>query len=122
MVKLGPFLTHFEGSKASGVETKKPRNPLRIKGFSLIGPAGFEPTTSTTPTNKPGFENPAKHWAKCDDAERLHQCLHQIAELVERGMLEKLAEAIADSLEPDALERLADALNKRAERTDPKWV
>ncbi len=40
---------HFEGSKASGVETKKPRNPLRITGFSLIGPAGFEPTTSTTP-------------------------------------------------------------------------
>ena len=40
---------HFEGSKASGVETKKPRNPLRIAGFSLIGPAGFEPTTSTTP-------------------------------------------------------------------------
>jgi hypothetical protein len=31
------------------VETKKPRNPLGITGFSLIGPAGFEPTTSTTP-------------------------------------------------------------------------
>jgi hypothetical protein len=48
--------------------------------------------------------------------------LHQIAELVERVGLEKLAEAIVNSLEPNALERLADALNKRAERTDAKWV
>ncbi len=28
---------------------KNPANPLGITGFSLIGPAGFEPTTSTTP-------------------------------------------------------------------------
>ena len=40
---------HFEGSTASGRKTKKPCNPLGITGFSLIGPAGFEPTTSTTP-------------------------------------------------------------------------
>ena len=114
--QIGSIPDHFDGSTASGVETKKPRNPLRITGFSLIGPAGFEPTTSTTPTNKRGVKSSAKHWAKCDGAERLHQCLHQIAELVERGGLENLAEAIADSLEPDVLQRLADALNKRAER------
>ena len=28
---------------------KNPANPLGIAGFSSIGPAGFEPTTSTTP-------------------------------------------------------------------------
>jgi hypothetical protein len=98
---------------------KTPWNLLRNQGFSLIGPAGFEPTTSTTPRLRRGNESPAKHWAKYDGAERLHQCLHQIAELVERGGLENLAEAIADSLDPDALQRLADALNKRAERIDP---
>ena len=47
--QIGSIPDHFDGSTASGVETKKPRNPLRITGFSLIGPAGFEPTTSTTP-------------------------------------------------------------------------
>ena len=78
-----------------------------------VGPAGFEPTTSTTPTNKRGFENPAKHWAKCDDAERLHQCLHQIAELIERDGLETLAEVLVDSLEPDSLEWLANAISRR---------
>ena len=40
---------HFEEHAMSGSGTKKPCNPLRITGFSSIGPAGFEPTTSTTP-------------------------------------------------------------------------
>lgn len=62
------------------------------------------------------LEDAVKHWSNCDDRERLHQCLHQIAELVERDKLETLAEVLADSLEPDALERLADALNRRCER------
>jgi len=36
----------FGGSSRN---TKKPHNSLGITGFSLVGPAGFEPTTSTTP-------------------------------------------------------------------------
>ena len=119
---LGAISDTLDADSHSTEKRKNPANNKVFAGFSLIGPAGFEPTTSTTPTNKGGFENPAKHWTKCDDSERLHQCLHQIAKLVERVGLENLVEAIADSLEPDALERLADALNKRAERTDPKWV
>ncbi len=122
----------FNVSEVVGAGTKKAQE---IQGFDAIcrllaslgetltvDDIGLEPTTPTMSTSESIDENPANYWAKCDDAERLHQCLHQIAELVERGRLEKLAEAIADSLEPDALERLADALNKRAERTDPKWV
>ena len=33
----------------SDSETKKPLGSQGTQGFSLIGPAGFEPTTSTTP-------------------------------------------------------------------------
>jgi len=40
---------HFDAKRESDIETKKPRNLLSIAGFSQIGPAGFEPTTSTTP-------------------------------------------------------------------------
>ncbi len=99
-----------------GAKPKNKKNLANTKVFARfqkIGPAGFEPTTSTTPTNKRSFETPAKHWAKCDDAERLHQCLHQIAELVERDGLETLAEVLVDSLEPDSLERLANAISPR---------
>jgi integrase len=40
---------YFADQQEGDSETKKPCNPLGITGFSLIGPAGFEPTTSTTP-------------------------------------------------------------------------
>ncbi len=37
------------GSVEAPLETKKPHNSLGITGFSQVGLAGFEPTTSTTP-------------------------------------------------------------------------
>ena len=80
-----------------------------------MGGTELESVTSTMSTIGRSLENAVKHWSNCDDRERLHQCLHQIAELVERDKLETLAEVLADSLEPGTLVRLADALNRRSQ-------
>jgi hypothetical protein len=65
-------------------------------------------------TSKRSLKNAAKHWANCDTRERLHQCLHQIAELVERNGPETVADALAELLGVDGCERLADAIGRQA--------
>jgi UDP-N-acetylglucosamine:LPS N-acetylglucosamine transferase len=77
-----------------------------------MGDTELESVTSTMSTSKRSPKNAVNRGANCDTRERLHQCLHQITELVERDRLETLAEALADSLEPDALERLADVVSR----------
>ena len=71
----------------------------------------FELATSTSRTKQPSDGNAVKRRTKRDNRERLHQCLHQIAELVERDGPETLVELLVDSLDSEALERLVDALN-----------
>ena len=46
---LGAISDTLDGYSHSTEKRKNPANPLRNAGFSSIGPAGFEPTTSTTP-------------------------------------------------------------------------
>ena len=46
---LGALPVTLDGESDSEEKRKNPANPLGNAGFSLIGPAGFEPTTSTTP-------------------------------------------------------------------------
>jgi hypothetical protein len=48
-VKSSQFLTILRAPKREVGKRKNPAYPLGNAGFSLIGPAGFEPTTSTTP-------------------------------------------------------------------------
>jgi len=43
------FWDNFKTTATSDRDTKKPLESQGNQGFSLIGPAGFEPTTSTTP-------------------------------------------------------------------------
>ena len=83
-------------------------------GFSLgIGDIGFEPTTSTMSTCESINGNPAKRWEKRKDAERLHQCLHQIGEWLENYGAESLSDALVQLLGEDSFGRLAGALNRR---------
>ncbi len=46
---LGAISDTLASADDSTEKQKNPANPLRNAGFSSIGPAGFEPTTSTTP-------------------------------------------------------------------------
>ena len=81
-----------------------------------MGDIGLEPTTSTMSTSKGMDECPVNHGAKSDDAESLHQCLHQIGWLVESGGPDLLADALAELLEGDVFERLAVAISRRVEK------
>ncbi len=83
---------------------------------TVVGGTELESVTSTMSTSESLLENPAKHGKKGEDTERLHQCLHQISESIERDELETLVESIADSLGQDAFGRLADTLIQRAKR------
>lgn len=100
-------------SNTETAATKKPSKTLGFTGFSQVGLAGFEPTTSTTPRKEHCDFAPAKTRVKRESYEVLHQMLHQIAKLVERDRLDALAAVLVDSLEPDAFERLADAISRR---------
>lgn len=98
-------------------ESTKEENPKENKDFQgvlIVGDTELESVTSTMSTSERSVKNAVNHWVNCDTRERLHQCLHQIAELVERDRLETLAEVLMDSLELDAIERLADAIIRRA--------
>ena len=110
---LGANSLTLDADSHSTEKRKNPWNHKEIQGFSLIGPAGFEPTTSTTPRKESADSHPRKTWVKRDSCEPLHQILHQISKLVEHGRLETLAEVLVDSLEPDSLERLANAISRR---------
>ena len=46
---LGAISDTFDADSHSTEKRKNPANNKVFAGFSLIGPAGFEPTTSTTP-------------------------------------------------------------------------
>ena len=46
---LGANSLTLDADSHSTEKRKNPWNHKEIQGFSLIGPAGFEPTTSTTP-------------------------------------------------------------------------
>ena len=59
------------------------------------------------------MKNAANHWVKRDDAERLHQCLHQIGQMIESYGPESLADALAQLLGNESVERLASALSRR---------
>lgn len=59
------------------------------------------------------MKNAAKHKENGVDAERLHQCLHQIGEMIENDGPESLANALAQLLGNESFERLADALSRR---------
>lgn len=131
--KLAQKLAHDDGlngpqtsrvdSKALGPETKKPQVSL---GFDvicqLLSEAGFshkmggtelESVTSTMSTCESLDENPAKDREKQEDAERLHQCLHQIGKMIESHGPESLADALAQLLGEEHFKRLADALSRR---------
>jgi hypothetical protein len=104
-------------------ETKKPKESLGFvsicrlladAGFTLkIGDIGFEPTTSTMSTSKRLIKNAVKHKENGEDCERLHQCLHQIRQMIESYGPETLADALAELLGEEPLEGLADALSRR---------
>ena len=64
-------------------------------------------------TSKRSMKNPVKHKENGDDSERLHQCLHQIGEMIESYGPESLADALAQLLGNESFERLADALSRR---------
>jgi hypothetical protein len=64
-------------------------------------------------TSKRLIKNPEKHTENGEDGERLHQCLHQIRQMIESYGPETLADAIAELLGEEPLERLADALSRR---------
>ena len=91
---------------------------MGITGFSLIGPAGFEPTTSTAPRYEHVDSYTEKTRVKRDSCEPLHQFLHQISESIKRDELEKVVEAIENSLGTEAFGMLADALSQRAVRVN----
>jgi hypothetical protein len=57
--------------------------------------------------------DPRKTWTNRNQAEALHQMLHQIAESTKRDGLELLVEVLANSLDPTSLERLTNALSHR---------
>jgi hypothetical protein len=65
-------------------------------GFSLIGPAGFEPTTSTTPRLKHTDAGPTKTKAKRESRVSLHQPLH----------LEAIAAQLREQLSADDISEL----------------
>ena len=78
-----------------------------------IGDIGLEPTTSTMSTSKRLIENAVKHKENGEDSERLHQCLHQIVQMIESYGPETFADALAELLGEEPLERLVDALSRR---------
>ena len=104
-------------------KTKKPKESLGFvsicrlladAGFTLkVGDIGLEPTTSTMSTSKRLIKKPEKHKENGEDSERLHQCLHQIRQMIESYGPETLADALAELLGEEPLERLADALSRR---------
>ncbi len=59
------------------------------------------------------MKNATKHREKRDDAERLHQCLHQIGELIESYGPESLADALAQLLGDESFEQLANSISRR---------
>jgi hypothetical protein len=59
------------------------------------------------------MKNTAKHWENGHDRERLHQCLHQIGQMIESYGPESLADALAQLLGNESVERLASALSRR---------
>jgi hypothetical protein len=50
---------------------------------------------------------------KRDDAERLHQCLHQIGGLIESYGRETLVDALVELLVEDDYELLVEAISRR---------
>ena len=74
-------------------ETKKPLDSQGNQGFSLIGPAGFEPTTSTTPTKRTTPSGPTKTKAKrkgqvdgCTNGCTCDRCLLELADALKRQL------------------------------------
>jgi len=84
----------FQGAKQT---RKNPAIPLGITGFSQIGPAGFEPTTSTTPRLELSDENPIKTKRKRDGRELLPQLLPQESKYVPETNLQVSGKQKADS-------------------------
>jgi len=103
-------------SVIDSTETKKPRETVGFAGFSEERLMRFELTTTTLATLQHSEQNAANCGAKRDDAERLHQWLHQIAESGERSVASALAEAIAETLGSDAVWKLVEAVESMADR------
>ena len=83
-------------------------------GFSFeMGDIGLEPTTSTMSTSKRLIKKPEKHKENGEDSERLHQCLHQIGEMIENYGADSLADALVELLGEERFERLVEALSRR---------
>ena len=71
------------------------------------------PRSATSRTKWHGDENAVNDAAKVAAAERLHQCLHQIAKSGERELLLALADSVYDTFGSNGVERLTGALCKR---------
>ncbi|WP_231845975.1 hypothetical protein [Rhodopirellula baltica] len=96
-------------------DTKKPRKTLVLTGFLGVGDTELESVTSTMSTSEHVAKKPQKTIAKRGDAERLHQCLHQIEKCDDRSVASVLVDAVASALGPDAVERLLTVLNEQTE-------
>ena len=70
-------------------------------------------------TSEHGNENSVNCRMKQEVCERLHQCLHQIAELDERLVPSLLFDSIEESVGPDGVEKVIDAMRRRVESAFP---
>ena len=107
---MGPLILQHAISmggcnNARGIDSfrkrKNPANSLENAGFSSIGPAGFEPTTSTTLRLKHTDSGPTKTKEKREIRILLHQRLH----------LESIAAQLREQLSPDELRDLIALLS-----------
>ena len=101
----------IEDTAESAHDTKKPHISKGNTGFISIGPAGFEPTTSTTPRYERGDVHPIKTRVKRDLAESLHQILHKPASLDVNSLSYLLHAVLGD----DGFLMLLASMNEQAE-------
>ena len=86
---------------------------MAIGQLEKIGVTRFELAASTSRTKPHSEEHPVNHLVNPTDAQRLHQCLHQIGEIIETYGSESLADAMAQVLGEEPFEKLVEALSRR---------
>jgi len=86
---------------------------VAIGQLEKIGVTRFELAASTSRTKPHNEEDAVNHLVNPTDSQRLHQCLHQIGEMIENYGSDSLADALVELLGEERFEKLVEALSRR---------